>query len=88
MTTLTTDSFYVERQRNGDVWIMPRSRKWTLNGQTPPEESDPIIIPCEKCQELAQLLWPSVESDEKEWTPNYNRPPYKVDYNTLPWEPE
>lgn len=88
MTTLTTDSIYAERQRNGDVWISSRTRKWTAGGKFPPTEPEPIIIPQSKCKELAELLWPNVESDEEEWVPNYQRPPYKVDYTHYAGEPE
>lgn len=94
MTTLTTDSFYAERQRNGDVWITSRKRvgwKTRVYTEAPVPsailDDVTIIIPCEKCQELAQLLWPNVESDEEEWVPNYNQP-HKVDYTHCEGEPE
>lgn len=77
MNELMTARFRVERQSNGDVWISNRAFK-----------SEVIVIPQSQCKELAELLWPRVEPDEEEWIPNYNRPPYKVDYSTRPWEPE
>lgn len=79
MNALTTDSFYAERRVNGDVLI----RQDGIYGQR-----ITVRIPNEQREELAKLLRPNMESDEEEWMPNYNRPPYKVDYNTFPWEPE
>lgn len=90
MSALTTDSFIAERQPNGDVWITNRTRNIGGKTRTPlaPEESEPIIIPQEKREALAKLLWPDMELTEEEWIPNYNRPPYKVDYAHRTGEPE
>lgn len=79
MNTLRTDSFYAERRVNGDVLIQQEG----IYGQ-----QVTVRIPMNQRNELAGLLLFDVELNEEEWTPNYNHPPYKVDYNTRPWEPE
>lgn len=79
MTTLTTDSFYAERRVNGDVLIQQEGIY---------EQRVTVRIPMEQCKKLAGLLLDSVDLSEKEWMPNYNKPPYEVDYVHRAGEPE
>lgn len=60
---MTASEFVAERQPGGDVWITARNRKdWhdKVGTIVPSALQDGfiVIIPKDKCQKLAELLWP------------------------------
>lgn len=90
MNTLTAEEFRAERQPNGDVWIIERIKQYKPEGG--PEvvsirDGEDIIIYKKEIMELVKFLLANAQSDEQEWTPNYNQP-HRVDYTHYTGEPE